>query len=73
MGTNSWYRLFPSSPPLDAEAGLRFEKRKERMENPLFKGACILAGIEATPRQARKFNQRKGLATRYFEEAKKQM
>jgi hypothetical protein len=70
VGVNSWWRAFPASDPLDTIAAERATKREHRMKNPLFLACCELAGIPATSRQARKFNQRKGLATRYYNEAK---
>jgi hypothetical protein len=66
----SWWKAFPTSPPLDIEAGERFRKRKGRMNDVVFIGACTLAGIEPTPRQARKWNNGKGLAIRYRNTAK---
>jgi hypothetical protein len=65
-----WWQGFPTSPPLDVEAGLRFVKRKNRIDTPIFQGACSLAGIEPTARQARKWNNGKGLALRHKNEAK---
>ena len=72
MGANSWWANFPTSPPLDFEAGVRFKKRKNRIQDPLFEGACVLAGIDPTPRQARKWNNGQGLALRFKNEAKRQ-
>jgi hypothetical protein len=62
VGLNSWYRAFPPSEPLDVEAGLRFTKRENRLKDKLFISACELAGIPATPRQARKWNNGTGKA-----------
>lgn len=69
----SWWNSFPTSPPLDTEAGVRFRKREGRMKDPIFQGACVLAGIDATPRQARKWNNKKGLAMRYSAQAKREL
>ncbi len=66
MGVNSWYHNFPTSDPLDVEAGLRFKRREGRMKDPVFLGACALAEIEATPRQARKWNNWAGIAYKRF-------
>ncbi len=70
MGLNSWYHSFPTSDPLDIEAGLRFGQREGRMLDPVFLGACQLAEIKATPRQARKWNNGQGVALRHKNEAK---
>ena len=75
MGLNSWYHGFPASDPLDVEAGLRFKQRESRMKDPVFLGAVELAKgpfikVEATPRQARKWNNGRGIALRYKNEAK---
>lgn len=70
VGVNSWYHKFPASDPLDLEAGKRYEKRQGRLLDPVFRGACELANIEATPRQARKWNNRQGLALRFINQAK---
>jgi len=66
----SWWASFPTSPPLDFEAGVRFEKRKNRIKDPLFLGACTLAEIEPTARQARKWNNGQGLALRFKNQAR---
>ena len=65
-----WWESFPTSDPLDVEAGERFTKRKNRIKDPLFLGACTLAEIEPTPRQARKWNNGQGLALRFKNQAK---
>ena len=67
----SWWANFPTSPPLDVVAELLFRQRESRMKDPVFLGACTLAEIEATPRQARKWNNGKGVALRHRNEAKK--
>ena len=66
----SWWANFPTSPPLDVQAGVRYKKREGRMQDPVFQGACTLAEIEATPRQARKWNNSQGLALRFRNKAK---
>jgi hypothetical protein len=70
VGINSWYHSFPTSDPLDIEAGERYKKREGRMKDPVFLAACTLAEIEATPRQARKWNNGQGVALRHKNEAK---
>ncbi len=70
VGLNSWYHGFPTSPPLDVEAGERFKQREGRMLDPVFLGACELYGIKPTPRQARKWNNGQGVALRHKNEAK---
>ena len=69
VGTN-WWMSFPTSPPLDVEAGVRFKKRENIIKTPLFIGACELAEIPATPRQARKWNNGQGLALRFKNQAR---
>jgi hypothetical protein len=66
----SWWQSFPTSPPLDVEAGLRHKQREGRMQDPVFLGACTLAEIEPTPRQARKWNNGQGVALRFKNKAK---
>jgi hypothetical protein len=71
----NWWSNFPTSPPLDVEAGLRYLQREGRMKDPVFVGACELAKKAnqpslATPRQARKWNNGQGLALRHRNEAK---
>jgi hypothetical protein len=66
----NWWTSFPTSPPLDVEAGLRYKTREHRMKDPVFLGACALAEIEATPRQARKWANGQGVALRFRNEAK---
>lgn len=69
----SWWVSFPSSEPLDVEAGKRFKKRVGTLKSHLFNASCILAGIEPTPRQARKWNNGQGLAMRYSAQAKREL
>lgn len=66
----SWWESLPTSPPLDTEAEPRFRKREGRMKDVLFGASCELAGIPATPRQARKWNNGKGLALRFKSQAR---
>jgi hypothetical protein len=66
---NSWCKAFPTSDPLDFEAGERFKKRVGRLTDPHFVAACSLAGIDPSPRQARKWNNGKGLARRFRNKA----
>ena len=66
----NWWASFPTSAPLDVEAGLRFKKRKNRIKDPLFLGACTLAEIEPTPRQARKWNNQLGVALKFKNQAR---
>lgn len=66
----SWWKAFPTSPPLDVEAGIRYKKREGRLQDVVFNAACKLAGIDTTSRQARKWNNGKGLAIRYINKAK---
>jgi hypothetical protein len=68
--SGNWWTNFPTSDPLDVEAGLRFKQREGRLQDPVFLGACQLASIEATPRQARKWNNGQGVALRFRNEAK---
>ena len=70
VGANSWYHNFPASDPLDSHAGFVFKARKNLMENKQFVKSCELAGIPATPRQARKWLRGTGLALRFRNEAK---
>jgi hypothetical protein len=70
VGANSWYHNFPPSDPLDVAPRLRFQQREGRLKDPVFLGACQLAKIEATPRQARKWNNGQGVALRFRNEAK---
>ena len=75
VSASSWWANFPTSPPLDVEAGLRYKQREGRMKDPVFLRAVELAKgpfikVEATPRQARKWNNGKGIALRYRNEAK---
>jgi hypothetical protein len=67
---SAWWKAFSTSPPLDVEAGLRFKKREGRLLDVVFIGACELAGIPTTSRQARKWNNNKGLALRFRNKAK---
>jgi hypothetical protein len=66
----NWWASFPTSPPLDVEGGVRYLMRQGRLLDPVFKGACELANVEATPRQARKWNNGAGIALRHRNEAK---
>jgi hypothetical protein len=75
VGANSWYHNFPTSDPLDVEAGERFKQREGRMKDPVFLAACELAKgpfVKVTPsaRQARKWNNGQGVALRFRNEAK---
>lgn len=65
-----WWSGFPTSPPLDVEAGKRAKKAEGRLKDPVFLGACELADIEPTRRQARKWNNMKGLALKYRNQSK---
>jgi hypothetical protein len=65
----SWWSNFPPSPPLDTYGTERAKKTEGRMNDTVFLGACELAGIPATKRQARKWNNHKGLAIRFKREA----
>ena len=65
-----WYSVFPPSPPLDVEAGQRFKQREGRLLDVVFIGACELADIPPTSRQARKWNNGGGLALRFRNKAK---
>lgn len=67
---SSWWKAFPTSPPLDVGAGERYKKREGRLQDVVFGSACILADIPPTSRQARKWNNGKGLALRFRNEAK---
>jgi hypothetical protein len=74
--SGNWWDSFAPSPPLDVEAGLRYEQREGRMKDPVFLKACELAKgpfVKVTPsaRQARKWNNGKGIALRYRNEAKR--
>jgi hypothetical protein len=73
VGIANWWNSFPSSPPLDVEAGLRLRQREGRMNDPVFLKACSLARIEATPRQARKWNNDSGKALGYRNQAKSEL
>lgn len=66
----AWWSKFPTSPPLDQGAEERYKKREGRMNDVVFLAACKLAGIKATPRQARKWNNTKGLAQKFRNQAK---
>ena len=66
----SWWSKFPKSQPLDTEAKPRLQKRESRLKDVVFLGACELAGIQATPRQARKWNNGKGLALKFKNQAR---
>jgi hypothetical protein len=73
--SGNWWSSFPTSPPLDVEAGERYKQREGRMKDPVFLAACELAKgpfVKVTPsaRQARKWNNGKGIALRYRNEAK---
>lgn len=70
---NSWWSAFAPTPPLDQGAEERFKKREGRMNDVVFNGACTMAGIEPTPRQARKWNNGKGLAIRFINKAKAEL
>lgn len=67
----SWWHSFPTSPPLDVEAERRYKRVESRLTDVVFLGACDLAGIEPTRRQARKWNNGKGLALRHKNQARK--
>jgi hypothetical protein len=66
----SWWKTFPTSPPLDVGAGERFKKREGRLLDVVFVAACKIAGVGTTSRQARKWNNGKGLALRFRNHAK---
>ena len=66
----AWWKAFPTSPPLDVEAGERFKKREGRLLDAVFIKACDQAGIPTTSRQARKWNNNKGLALRFRNKAR---
>jgi hypothetical protein len=68
--TTNWWKAFKTSPPLDVEAGVRYLGREGRLLDVVFKGACELAGIPPTSRQARKWNNNQGLALRFRNKAK---
>jgi hypothetical protein len=65
-----WWKTFPTSPPLDVEAGERYKKREGRLLDVVFIAACKFAGVDTTARQARKWNNGKGLAIRSRNKAK---
>jgi hypothetical protein len=73
VGIANWWNSFPGSPPLDVEAGLRLRQREGRMNDPVFLKACSLASIEVTPRQARKWNNGRGKALGFRNQAKSQL
>jgi hypothetical protein len=73
VGANSWYRSYPASDPLDVHAGVVFKVRQKVMTDKIFIRSCELAGIPATPRQARKWLRGTGLALRFRNDAKKQV
>jgi hypothetical protein len=66
----SWWKTFPTSPPLDVGAGLRYLQREGRLQDVVFLAACKLAGIPPTSRQARKWSNGSGLALRFRNKAK---
>jgi hypothetical protein len=68
--TTNWWSGLPTSPPLDVEGGVRYLMRQGRLLDVVFKGACELAGIPPTSRQARKWNNNQGLALRFRNKAK---
>jgi hypothetical protein len=68
--TTSWWSGLPTSPPLDVEAGVRYLQRQGRVLDVVFVRACQLAGVGTTSRQARKWNNGKGLALRFLNKAK---
>jgi hypothetical protein len=70
MGAANWWASFPTSPPLDVEAGERFKQREGRILDAVFRASCEMAGIPPTPRQARKWNNGQGVALRHRNEAK---
>jgi hypothetical protein len=70
VAVSNWWKAFKPSPPLDFEAGERFKKREGRLLDVVFIGACELAGIPTTSRQARKWNNGAGLALRFRNKAK---
>lgn len=57
-----WIRIPKGSKPLDVVAGERHKKRDQRMIDPLFLAACEFSNTKPTPRQARKWNNGKGIA-----------
>jgi hypothetical protein len=67
---NHWYDVFKPSPPLDVEAGERYKQREGRLQDVVFIAACKFSGVETTARQARKWNNGKGIAIRSRNEAK---
>jgi hypothetical protein len=57
----TWERV-PRGLPLDVVAGKRFKKREARMKDPLFLASCEFSNTKPTKRQARKWNNKKGIA-----------
>jgi len=64
-----WERIH-STTPLDVVAGKRHKQRQSRLQDVVFQNACILADIEPTKRQARKWNVGRGIALRFKNQAK---
>lgn len=56
-----WIRIHNTT-PLDVVAGERFKKRESRMIDPIFLAACEFSNTKPTKRQARKWNNQKGIA-----------
>jgi hypothetical protein len=69
--SGNWWSSFPTSPPLDVEAGERYKQREGRMKDPVFLKACEIVKVTPSARQARKWNNGKGIALRYRNEAKR--
>lgn len=64
-----WERIH-NTVPLDVVAEKRYRQRKGIMLDTVFQNACILADIEPTKRQARKWNVGRGIALRFKNQAK---
>lgn len=70
MRASWWHTFKPEKPHLDQEAKERFKSREGRMNDVVFRGACDLAKVEPTVRQARKWNNGRGLAIKFKNKAK---
>ena len=67
----NWWRRWKASKPLDVVAEKRFRSREGTLKNPGFLAACEAAGISPTPRQARKWNNGKGIAVLFRSDTRK--
>ena len=69
IGDQKWIRVHSSMGEMHHPVYTkRFKARQSTIKNEIFLAACIRANIEPTPRQARRWNMKQGLAYRHHHE-----